>query len=92
MAGLSTTPVASSFYQWLPRAWLVAHCAIVIPMLNYVIANLSDLVDTTDVYYVLAGVFQIATKFYVLWSHMPEVIRLIDELQDIVNRRECRLQ
>ena len=84
IAGLSPGQTAS----WRPWFWMLATGAIAIPLLNYAVANVADLTDTTDVYYVLQGMAQTLVKFYVFWSHMEEVNQVLDDFQRIVDRRE----
>ena len=88
IAGLA--PGTSPFYKWLPYFWLIAAGIIILPCVNYVAANLSDLADSTDAAYVVAGSTQTVAKFYVFWSHIKEITQIHGALQAIINRRKYR--
>ena len=93
LAGLSTTPIDSKLYKYLPHFWLMSVSIIIIPSIMYVTENLADLSETTDVYYVVASNLESVVKFYLLWSHMNGIKTIMELLQSIVNESKClRLQ
>lgn len=87
-AGLSITPVSNVFYRLVPFFWLMAATAIILPSINYLSEHLTDIADTSDVYYTLVGSVLIAGKFGVIWSRLEEVELILGDLQRIVDRRE----
>lgn len=65
--------------------------ALLCPLCAYFVYNFSNLVNATDVFYVIAATLLCIVQYWFLAIQKRPLERLLSELQTLVDRRECDL-
>ena len=86
--GLALLPVPKMINKWLAWFWMLASGLIIPSSIYFIVANISNIIDATEAFYMLIGSVQSVSKLYLIWSHLEEISALFNSIQINNKRRE----